>query len=178
MSMSRAPSQEELAAQAAFLAQLPRMYFTDGQQLFEEGEDADDMMLILSGQVLLHRRSPWGERVCLSVLGPGQVCGEMAIFTPGPRSCSAVSVGETRVARLNRSTLLRMLVQRDPFARSLVRACTAVVARRLRHTRDLAEVLRLYREGAPTTEIDRRLAQLLSVHEGRVIQLLHRGPAR
>lgn len=176
--MSAPPTADELAAQTAFLAQLQRLYFTDGQPLFDEGDEADDMFILLSGQALLYRRSPWGDRVCLAVLGPGQVCGEMSIFSPGPRSCSAVSIGETRVARINRGTLLRMLVQRDPFARNLVRACTAVVARRLRHTRDLAEILREYREGASPAEVNRRLAQLLSVHEGRVIQLLHRGSTR
>ncbi|MCB9766451.1 MAG: cyclic nucleotide-binding domain-containing protein [Alphaproteobacteria bacterium] len=162
-------------AWSQFLSGLRRKTLGDGQLLFREGEHGDEMYIILSGRVILHRLTDAADELCLAMLGPGQVVGELALFTPGSRTATATVRGRTVVARLNRRELLERMVRKDPAARELLRGTTRVVVRRLRHTRDLTRILEAHLEGAPDREIDRRLARLMTAHEGRVLRNNLRG---
>ncbi|MCB9743180.1 MAG: cyclic nucleotide-binding domain-containing protein [Alphaproteobacteria bacterium] len=146
--------------------------------MFAEGEHGETLYIILKGSVAISRLSSQGDVLCLARLGAGQIFGELAVFTPGARTATATATSLTRLAALDRGTLLQLLVQRDPVARDLLRSCTQVVVRRLRNTRDLTRVVHDYLEGAAPWELDRSLARLVSAHENQLLPtwLGGRGP--
>ncbi|MCB9793859.1 MAG: cyclic nucleotide-binding domain-containing protein [Alphaproteobacteria bacterium] len=152
-----------------FLSQLPKLTLEPGVCLFAEGDAGDTLYIILKGGVAITRRSTSGDVLCLARLGVGQIFGEMAVFNPGARTATATAMSLTRVAALDRATLLQFLVQRDPVARDLLRSCTQVVVRRLRNTRDLTRVVDDYLTGAAPWELDRALARLMSAHENQLL---------
>jgi CRP-like cAMP-binding protein len=68
-------------------------HFDNGQVLFREGEDGDDMYIIQSGRVAIKKKVKDGDTT-LAVLEKGDFFGEMAILERLPRSASAEVVEE------------------------------------------------------------------------------------
>jgi len=73
-------------------AQLRR--FAAGQPIFREGDDAKgEAFLIHSGKVAIRKRTH-GREQTLRTLAEGQLFGEIALFSPAPRSADAVAEGD------------------------------------------------------------------------------------
>jgi CRP-like cAMP-binding protein len=68
-------------------------HFDNGQVLFHEGDDGDDMYIIQSGRVAIKKRVKDGDAT-LAVLEKGDFFGEMAILERMPRSATAEVVEE------------------------------------------------------------------------------------
>jgi len=63
-------------------------HFDNGQVLFHEGDDGDDMYIIQSGRVAIKKKVKDGDTT-LAVLEKGDFFGEMAILERMPRSATA-----------------------------------------------------------------------------------------
>lgn len=103
-----------------------------GQELFHEGEPGDRLYVIISGKMKLGRSSPDGRENLVTVLGPGEMLGELSLFDPGPRSLSATAVSDVELAGLGHAELQAFLRDRPHVAFTLLQA----LARRLRRTND------------------------------------------
>ena len=68
-------------------------HFDNGQVLFHEGDDGDDMYIIQSGRVAIKKKVKDGDTT-LAVLEKGDFFGEMAILERLPRSASAEVIEE------------------------------------------------------------------------------------
>jgi CRP-like cAMP-binding protein len=81
--------------------------FPAGAELVVEGEPGDAFFIVLEGDVVLRRG---GRKV--GTLGPGDYFGELALLDPAPRSATATTTTDVRVAVLGARmfrTLLREL---------------------------------------------------------------------
>lgn len=85
--------------------------YQDGDVIFSRGDAAADMFVVRSGSVEIVGWGPNGP-VSLEMVEPGGVFGEVAIFSPGPRSASAVARGETVCELIDKPTFLEGV--RDP----------------------------------------------------------------
>ena len=72
-------------------AEYPIREVASGEHIIREGEDGDEVYILVSGRVEIYRDVD-GERVVLSEMGPGDVFGEMAILTSSPRTASVVAI--------------------------------------------------------------------------------------
>jgi CRP-like cAMP-binding protein len=86
--------------------------YGDGDVIFSEGDTGDALYVVQFGQVKIVKQSDSGE-MCLAVLGPGEIFGEMSMFDHKERSASAVSVGEARVLTVDRVKFFSTM-SRDP----------------------------------------------------------------
>jgi len=94
-----------------------------GDVIFREGEPAQELFVIQSGQVEIRT----GNRQ-LATLSAYDIFGEMALIDPAPRSATAVAVTDVKVVPVGEKQFL-FLVSRTPhFALNVMR----VLARRLR----------------------------------------------
>jgi len=84
----------------------------DGDTIVRQGETADCMYVVQAGQVEVLIEKPGGD-IRLAVLEPGDVFGEMALFSKAPRSATIRAVGEARVLRVNKEGFLKR-VHEDP----------------------------------------------------------------
>ncbi len=78
-----------------------------GDVLFREGEPGDRLYVIAQGKIKLGRRSSDGRENLLSILGPGEMFGELSLFDPGPRTASASSVSDSVVYELRHESLVK-----------------------------------------------------------------------
>ena len=112
--------------------------------ILQEGDKTDTgyMLLIITGEVtvetlVVSRTSP----ETLTVLGPGSLIGEMALFDGAARSATCTASTEVRCAVLTRQTL-EILTRQDPAtAAHLMAAIAQRLAERLRQS---DEKIRLY----------------------------------
>jgi CRP/FNR family transcriptional regulator len=132
--LRRAPLFASLAddAFAALTKELVEVDLSRGSQLFEEGDQGDQLYFLVSGKIKLGRRVPDGRENLLAVLGPGEIFGEMALFDPSPRTATATAVSETRLVGLKHENLRELLQTRPEVAMQLLQA----LARRLRRTNE------------------------------------------
>ncbi|MDD9941037.1 MAG: Stp1/IreP family PP2C-type Ser/Thr phosphatase [Myxococcales bacterium] len=99
------------------------------EQIVEEGEDGDEMFIVLTGKVRVHS----GDQVLVE-LSAGQHFGEMALVDRAPRSAS-VTVGEPSKLMVMRRRSFFDLIRKDhDVAVKLLWAFLGVLNQRLRTT--------------------------------------------
>jgi CRP/FNR family cyclic AMP-dependent transcriptional regulator len=97
--------------------------FDSGATVFSEGDTADVLFVILSGEVELKLR---GES--LGNEKAGGIIGEMALIPSAACSTTAVALSQVRLARLDREQLGEVINQNSEFSLHVM----AVLANRLR----------------------------------------------
>ena len=55
------------------------------QYLFQEGQVANELYLILSGKVQISKIASEGRELDLRICGENDICGELTLFTDAPR---------------------------------------------------------------------------------------------
>ena len=86
--------------------------YADGEVIFREGDKGEGMYVVQAGKVKITKQTPSGE-VTLSVIGSGDIFGEMALFDKLPRSATVTALGEARVLSVDKKKLFT-LISRDP----------------------------------------------------------------
>jgi GAF domain-containing protein len=86
--------------------------YSDGEVIFQEGEEGDRMYVVQSGRVRITKKSPAGE-LPIAVLETGEIFGEMALFDRLPRSATAAAIGDTRILGIDKTKLFQT-IDRDP----------------------------------------------------------------
>ncbi|HEY2578540.1 MAG TPA: Crp/Fnr family transcriptional regulator [Streptosporangiaceae bacterium] len=133
--LGRAPLFEALDSDGAraLRSRMTDVELSRGERLFGEGDDGDCLYVVLDGKIKLTRAAPDGRENLLSVIGPGEMFGELSLFDPRPRTASASAITDARLAALAHDKLLIWLTGRPEVALHLLRA----LAQRLRRANDV-----------------------------------------
>lgn len=119
-------------ATAALAQHLQHISFPRRHTVFTEGDPGDDLYIILDGKVKIHHRTTQGRETLIALLGPADMFGELALFDPGPRTSTVITVTEVNAVRMDRRALRAWIAAHPEIAEQLLR----VLARRLRRTND------------------------------------------
>lgn len=126
---------------ATVLAGMKPRRFARGETLFHEGDPGDCLHFVASGRLAVRTTTPHGETVTLTVLGPGQALGEMALLRrSSQRSASVVALEQAETRMLHRDVFFRLCDEQPQVERLLVGILAARVDRLSRH---LVEALHL-----------------------------------
>lgn len=96
-----------------------RVDLGEDQMLFREGEPAKEMAVVLSGKLEVMKRADSGMDVCIAMLGPGDVVGEMSLFDIQPRSADVWARAPVSVVLLQHGFLAE-LYREDPQSYTLL----------------------------------------------------------
>jgi CRP/FNR family transcriptional regulator, cyclic AMP receptor protein len=159
----------EPAAVAALISQLQPVDFPRGHTIFVEGEPGDRLYIIISGKVKIVRSAPDGRENLLTILGPSDMFGELAIFDPGPRTSSVTTVTPVRAVSMDREALRAWIAGRPEIAEQLLR----VLARRLRRTNDnLGDLIFTDVPGRVAKQL-LQLVRRFGAQEGNALRVTH-----
>jgi CRP/FNR family transcriptional regulator len=120
------------------------------QALFFAGDPADQVYVVLGGALKVSRVSADGHEVTLTIVGPGELCGELALVEPGPRATVAEALQDARVLAIPVAEFNRVMGGSADLAAGVARR----IGRRLREAEELVEDL-------ASREVPARLARLL-----------------
>lgn len=115
--------------------------YSDGEIIFEEGEQGNCIYVIQSGKVRIIKKDSSGERT-IAVLENGELFGEMALFDKLPRSATARALGDARILSMDKKRLFAG-ISRDP---TLAFKTLEAVSGRIRKLND--EIMKLKNEAS------------------------------
>lgn len=104
-----------------------------GQTLFKEGEEGDRLYVVVHGKIKLGRSSSDGRENLLSILGPGEMFGELSLFDPEPRTSTATAVTDARLVSLAHDAVIGLLTSNPQTSLELLRR----LAQRLRKSNEV-----------------------------------------
>jgi CRP-like cAMP-binding protein len=87
---------------------LPRVRFAARSIIVQEGEPGDAAYVVLEGECVAFRTDE-GEEIELRTMGPGDVFGEMAVFSRKPRSASVRAATDVRLLVVTGDVLSKAL---------------------------------------------------------------------
>jgi predicted acylesterase/phospholipase RssA/CRP-like cAMP-binding protein len=136
-----------------------------GEWLIREGDDADDLYVLLRGRLRAVADADGSGRT-LRVLGPGAAIGELALLTGSARSASVQAVRDSTLLQLGRDRFVE-LMERDPgfaaaVARELATQLQASGGLSAPPTRPALFAVRRLDAGVPLTAVASSLARALS----------------
>lgn len=102
-----------------------------GRTLWQQGEEADGLYVIVSGEVAISSRLPGDREVELARLGPGETMGELSVLDGGVRTAGARTTAPTTILVLGRREFAALLSATQPSALALRRSVVRTVAVRL-----------------------------------------------
>lgn len=109
----------------------------EGQAIFSEGDEGDDLYIVQSGKVRISKAISLEVDRTLTVLGTGGVFGELAIVGEGARSATAMALEKTQVLALSKQSFLRLTEEAPVLGLKVMGRFAAMLAERLRVTTDL-----------------------------------------
>lgn len=143
--------------------------FSPGQTIFAQGDPGDRVYLIIEGKVKIGLRGPAGRTSVRAIIGAGDIFGELAVFDPGPRACTATAITDVRTMWLARATLRTWMAHHPAVAEQLLQALT----RRLQETEE--QIVELVSSDV-TARVARQLlllARRFGTRKGDVLRVAH-----
>jgi CRP-like cAMP-binding protein len=128
-------------------ASASRVFYSDGETIFEQGDVAATVISILRGQIVL--RSAHGERsTIVQTIGPGELLGWSALRDDATTLTSARAIGQVEVLAFPAERLLDLLAAGGATGRLLIRRLFGIATVHLQETR--MQLHRAGREGVIT----------------------------
>jgi len=100
----------------------------EGRVLFEEGDEAEGLLLVLDGEVTLESQ----EQGKLGRFGPGSVLGGLSLISARRREATALAASSCSVALLERGSFRRLVDDAPRLGCRLMEALLRETARQLR----------------------------------------------
>jgi CRP-like cAMP-binding protein len=104
--------------------------FSEGQEIFAEGETSDRLLLVREGRVRVVARAPSGKDVQLAERGPGELLGDLSGIDGRPRSASVLALEDVAGLVVPLRAFRGFLMDHPRVAISLLE----LVSRRLRES--------------------------------------------
>lgn len=144
--------------QASVLDAARRHEYATGDRVFDEGAVGTSLHLLESGRVAVRVTTPDGDVATLTIVGPGDAFGEMALLRrSSTRSATAVALEPVTTLSLERAAFVRLCTEQPTVEGLLVGLLAARVERLSGH---LVEALYLPAD----KRIVRRLVELCKVY--------------
>jgi predicted acylesterase/phospholipase RssA len=136
-----------------------------GEWLIREGDEADDLYVVLRGRL---RAVAGADGRTLRVLGPGAAIGELALLTGSARSASVQAVRDSTLLQLGRGRFVELMERDSGFAAAVARELAAQLQTSgglaAPPTRPALLALRRLDTGVPLAAVASSLAHALSTY--------------
>ncbi|WP_170412057.1 Crp/Fnr family transcriptional regulator [Ruegeria atlantica] len=92
-----------------------------GQVLFEQGDEGDALYAVSEGTLEVSFLAMSGRKLSLTLMRPGEVFGEIALFDSGPRTATIAAAEPSRVLRVRRKDVMDQIRQHPDLAVDIIR---------------------------------------------------------
>jgi len=107
--------------------------FPGGTYLFHEGDEGEEMYVVLEGKVMISKYLPGGGEEALAILGRGDFFGEMSLIDGQPRSADVKAMGGPVTVIAFDATTFKEVMAMDPHAAlEFMKLLCRLIAKRLR----------------------------------------------
>ncbi len=113
--------------------------YEKGLEIFSEGGVADGFYLVTAGKIKVYKLSLEGKEQILHIFGPGEMAGEVPVFSGGNYPASAQAIEASCVLFFPRASFMELVYREPAIAVNLL----AVLSHRLRRFTHMIEDLSL-----------------------------------
>jgi len=118
----------------AFAEYLDSISIEPGTCIFNEGDVAEEMYILIRGKLNVFKRDSLGVNKMITRISPGRTVGEMGLLDGEPRSASVCSANESVLFCLHKYDFELILSDRPRMGVKLMQYITKLICSRLRHT--------------------------------------------
>ncbi len=115
---------EDLQSLSEFGQVFDRQFYQAGEVFIHEGERGDCAYQILDGQVEVYRTHEGNEHR-VATLGPGEMIGELSIFSQTPRSASVRAIIPTTVYVIGDNEIMAELEKLNPWVGRMIHSLSS-----------------------------------------------------
>jgi len=90
--------------------------FTKNQVVYVAGGPADSMLILTSGELKVCNYSADGAELILALVMPGELIGELGMFSGLPRSATVIATRPSTAMMLSRAVVLQLIEERPAVA--------------------------------------------------------------
>lgn len=94
---------------AMLSAQATEISLERGEVLFEQGDEGDALFAILEGTLEVSFLAMSGRKLSLTLMRPGEIFGEIALFDNGPRTATIAAAERSRVLRVRQGDVMEQI---------------------------------------------------------------------
>ena len=99
-----------------------------GSMIMAAGDPIDSLYIIIAGRLKVMMSEADGREVILSILGPGEIFGEMGLIDEGPRSASVFTIEPCELLSVSNRDFKKYILKNAEMAMTMMRG----LVRRLR----------------------------------------------
>lgn len=122
-------------AEVRLLAHFMDVYRAEpGVEIIREGDGGDFMLMIVEGQIEVHKRDRWNTPQLLATVDAGRTLGEMSMIDGEARFATCIAVAPALVAVLDRENLARIIVEQPLLGAKILMELVLMLSQRLRAT--------------------------------------------
>jgi CRP/FNR family transcriptional regulator/CRP/FNR family cyclic AMP-dependent transcriptional regulator len=118
-------------------AVLRRRTYRRGEVVFHLGDPGQTLHFVRRGRLKIVIPGESGEEAVLTVVGPGDMFGEITLLDGGPRSATVTALEEVETATLSRSDFLELLHRSPAVAERLLAEMARTIRRLSEEVTDL-----------------------------------------
>jgi CRP/FNR family transcriptional regulator, cyclic AMP receptor protein len=144
-------------ARRALTARLGRRRYRRDEVVFHQGDPGETLHLIRKGHLKILAPAETGEDAVLTIVGPGEMFGELTLLDGGPRSATVIAIEDVETVTLSRTDFLDLL-RRDPTVAEALLSALAWTIRRL--TEEVSTLMFIRLRG----RLARKLLELARAH--------------
>jgi CRP/FNR family transcriptional regulator, cyclic AMP receptor protein len=131
-------------SQQALLGVLIRHRYKRNEIIFRQDDPGETVHLVRKGHLKIQVSAATGEESVLTIVGPGDLFGELTLLDGGPRSATVVALDDVETVSLGRADFQKLL-RHDA---TVVEALLAALARNIRRlSEDVSELMFLNLRG-------------------------------
>lgn len=112
--------------------------FSEGQEIFAEGDSADKLPIVLSGKIkMLHYLEP-GKEVIIGIFTAGETFAVPAVFDGGKYPAAAAAMAESTLLLIKRDRFMQLLRESSEFSLSILKWMSAMLRQKTATIQNLA----------------------------------------
>ncbi len=115
--------------------------YEDGDFIIEDGEEGEEIFILLEGTVKVTKKNAEGEVKTLVTLQKGAVFGEMVLIDEKVRAANIVAVDAAQVLVISFNQILELYEKQPKIFGILLLNLSRMVAERLRHANEVIKQL-------------------------------------
>lgn len=102
--------------------------YAKGELIFSDGDTADGFYVVADGRVKIYKLSSEGKEQILHIFGPGELFGEVPVFSGKVFPANAQAIAKSRLLFIPRTAFIDLITAHPSLALNML----AVLSRRLR----------------------------------------------
>jgi CRP-like cAMP-binding protein len=132
---------------AALAKKVRKRHLSQGEILFNKGDEGDSLFAILSGKVKIFTQDNQGREVALNRVGAGEIIGEMALLDYEPRSAGVVALEKTSALELSREDFMDIMRRQPDLALSVIRNLSSRLRQNTSYIEQITDMSRRVAKG-------------------------------